>query len=411
MFKKLRRLFEILRTEGFGALLLKMKASFSPVEQTQSRLVELPVKSQDALLADWSLPPKREGEPVSVASGPVTIAWIMSPPSPGSGGHQNLFRFINFAERAGHRCIIYFYVNSSMVVNSEHMRQMLRDSGAYPELAAEMKMYDAVEGVSPEVQAIFATSWETAYPSFLDQSMAKRFYFVQDFEPAFYPQGSQSLLAENTYKFGFHGITAGGWLSHKLNTEYEMKSNYFDFAVDTDIYSVSNFGPRNEVFFYARPSTPRRGFELGLLALEELARKRPNVKISLAGEKIDPSQVPFPFNNLTVVSLSELNIIYNRCVAGLVISASNMSLLPLELLASGAVPVVNDAPNNRMVTDNPHIEYVIDTPSAIARKLIELVDSKQNPRKLNEMSASLSGHTWEKSGRQFLEAFEEAMRG
>ena len=271
-------------------------------------------------------------------------------------------------------------------------------------------MYDPVQGVSEEAQAIFATSWETAYPAFLDASPAKRFYFVQDFEPYFYPQGSQSLLAENTYRFGFHGITAGGWLSHKLSTEFGMKTDHFDFAVNSEIYSISNLRPRNEVFFYARPSTPRRGFELGLLALQELARQRPDVTISLAGEYLDPSQVPFAHKSLTIMTLPELNVVYNRCVAGLVISASNMSLLPLELLGSGAVPVVNDAPNNRMVTDNPFIEYVADTPAAIARKLIELVDREHDEARLKDMAASLVGTTWEHSGRQFLDAFEGAMR-
>lgn len=409
--KKVKRLGQILRAEGFAGLVRRVVLRISPPRSEPRRLFDLPVRSEDALRADWSSNPPRRGEKVTVESGPVTIAWIMSPPSSGSGGHQNLFRFIDYAEKAGHRCIIYFYVNSSMFVNSAHMKEMLRESGAFPDVAAEMFMYDSAKGVDPDVQAIFATSWETAYPAFLDESPAKRFYFVQDFEPSFYPQGSHSLLAENTYRFGFHGITAGAWLSYKLKTEFGMETDHFDFAVNSDIYSVSNFDARNEVFFYARPSTPRRGFELGLLALEELARARPGVTISLAGEHLKPSHVPFEHKSLTLVTLSELNVVYNRCVAGLVISASNMSLLPLELMASGAVPVVNDAPNNRMVTDNPFIEYVPDTPAAIAQKLIDLVDREHSTQRLREMSASLDGKTWDHSGRQFLDAFEGAMRG
>lgn len=408
---RVKRIRQILRTDGFWSLSRRVLVRIFSPRVVHGGLFDLPVRSEDALRADWSTKPLRRGEEVTVASGPVTIAWIMSPPSNGSGGHQNLFRFIDYAERAGHRCIIYFYVNSSLFVNTAHMKEMLRDSGAYPDVSAEMHMYSSATGFDPDVQAIFATSWETAYPAFLDESPAKRFYFVQDFEPSFYPQGSHSLLAENTYRFGFHAITAGAWLSHKLKTEFGMKADHFDFAVNRDIYSVSNFEARNEVFFYARPSTPRRGFELGLLALEELARARPDITISLAGEHLNPSHVRFDHKSLTLVTLSELNEVYNRCVAGLVISASNMSLLPLELMASGAVPVVNDAPNNRMVTDNPFIEYVPDTPAAIAQKLIDLVDREHSPERLQEMSASLKGKTWDHSGRQFLDAFEGAMRG
>ncbi|MBB5642163.1 glycosyltransferase family 1 protein [Cryobacterium roopkundense] len=373
-------------------------------------MITLPVKTEDALAADWSDPPVQLSTPISVDSGPVTIAWIMSPPSPTSGGHQNLFRFIDFAEKAGHRCLIYFYTNTPVVVNSRDMRAMLRKSAAYPDIKAEMSMYDSAKGVDPSAQAIFATGWETAYPVFLDKSTARRFYFVQDFEPSFYPAGSEAMLAENTYRFGFHGMTAGGWLSHKLHADYGMQTDHFDFAVETQFYNVTNTAPRKEIFFYARPVTPRRGWELGLMALEQFAAARPDITINLAGWDVSSWDIPFPHKNLSGVDISQLNAIYNRCAAGLVLSASNLSLLPLELMASGVTPVVNDAPNNRMVTDNPFIEYVPSAPGAIAKRLIDVVDRADGERSV-AMSKSLDGVTWEQSGVQFVQAFERAMRG
>ncbi len=217
-----------------------------------------------------------------------------------------------------------------------------------------MAMYDSKSGVSPDVDAIFATSWETAYPVFLDASDAKRFYFVQDFEPAFYPVGTESLLAENTYRFGFHGITAGGWLEQKLHDEFGMPTDRFDFAVDHSVYSLTNRSARNEIFFYARPTTARRGFELGIMALERFAQARPDITINLAGWDVSEYDIPFAHNNLAGVEVGRLSDLYNRCAAALVVSATNMSLLPpLELLAAGTAPVVNDAPNNRLVSDNP----------------------------------------------------------
>ncbi|MDK6419994.1 glycosyltransferase family 1 protein, partial [Actinotignum timonense] len=84
-------------------------------------------------------------------------------------------------------------------------------------------------GVGEEVDAIFSTGWETAYPSYLDRSNARRYYFVQDFEPSFYSVGSESVLAENTYRFGFEAFTAGRWLAKKLSTDYGMKTHPFDF--------------------------------------------------------------------------------------------------------------------------------------------------------------------------------------
>jgi glycosyltransferase involved in cell wall biosynthesis len=369
------------------------------------------VKTEDALAADFSNRPSHLADPVLVKSGPMTIAWIMSPPSANSGGHQNLLRFIKFAENAGHTNKIYFYTSTPVVVSEKGMRQMFRESGAYPEIAASMEMYDREKGVDPSVQALFATGWETAYPVFLDPSRAKRFYFVQDFEPSFYPVGSESILAENTYRFGFHGLTAGGWLAHKLSNEYGMPTDHFDFGVDRSNYNVTNTNHRTEIFFYARPTTARRGFELGVMALAEFARRKPEITINLAGYDVSRWSLRFPHNNLAGVGVLQLNELYNRCAAGLVISASNMSLLPLELMASGVAPVVNDAPNNRMVSDNPYIEYVLPAPGSLAQRLVDVVERTDAPQRATAMSASLEGLTWERSGEQFVSAFEAAMRG
>lgn len=398
-----------IRNEGLASAISRTRRRLSDDILGQS--VDLAVKTIDALEADWTNPPAQLAHPSVVESGPVSIAWIMPPPSAMSGGHHNLFRFIDFAEKAGHRCFIYFYTNAPVIVNIPDMKAMLDASAAYPNLSAEMAMYDRDAGVDPSVQAIFATAWETAYPAFLDPSAARRFYFVQDYEPSFSPAGSESMLAENTYRFGFHGITAGGWLSHRLHEEFGMPTDHYDFAVESDVYHVTNLEPRTEIFFYARPVTPRRGFELGILALEEFAKRRPDITINLAGWNITRWTVPFPHVNLSGLEIPELNAIYNRCAAGLVISASNMSLLPLELISSGVAPVVNDAPNNRLVSDNPYIEYVPASPAAIADRLVKVLERRDAVARSIAMSQSVLETTWERSGVQFVTAFERAMRG
>ena len=369
------------------------------------------VANDDAARLDWTQPAPWRDAMVTVSDGPLDIAWIMSPPGLESGGHQNLFRFIDIAEKAGHRCSIYLYTTGSQSVSIADIRSMLKSSSAYPEVTASIAMYDSDAGVSPSTQALFATGWETAYPAYLDKSKARRFYFVQDYEASFYPLGSESLLAGNTYRFGFHGITAGGWLSHKLSTEYGMRTDHFDFAVDKAHYSVTNLERRNEVFFYARPVTPRRAFEFGLLALEEFAKIKPNIKINLAGWDVSNWVIPFEHTNLSSLDISELNGVYNRCAAGLVMSLSNMSLLPLELLSSGVTPVVNDGPNNRLVSDNPYIEYVPASPQAIARKMAEVFDHPDAVARSIAMSESVANVNWSESGEQFLKALQGAMRG
>jgi len=409
----------IVRKARTGFLMFKNhgpRATFGYLRSKVGRVTgaqkpRLLVDIADAAAVDWTQLPERITDPITVADRPSRIAWIMSPPGKESGGHQNLFRFIKFAEQAGHRCDIYLYHAGEVAVDLQVVRDMLGASEAYPKLDGTLQVWDRARGVADDTDAIFATGWETAYPAFLDESRARRFYFVQDYEPLFYPLGSEALLAENTYRFGYHGITAGGWLSHKLNTEFGMVTDHFDFSVDRSLYRYENTGRRNEIFFYARPVTPRRAFEFGLIALADFARMRPDVTINLAGWDVSNWEIPFEYNNLSSLQLSELNAVYNRCAAGLVLSLSNMSLLPLELLASGVVPVVNDGPNNRMVSDNPYIEYVPASPLAIARTLAEVVDRPDAPEYAKTISESVASTTWEDSGRAFVAAFERAMHG
>lgn len=80
-------------------------------------------------------------------------------------------------------------------------------------------------------------------------------------------------------------------------------------------------------------------------------------------------------------------------------------------MAAGAAPVVNDAPNNRMVADSPFIQYVAPTPGDLARALVRVVEDPSAVDKSREMSLSLSQTTWESSGAQFVVEFERTMRG
>jgi hypothetical protein len=369
------------------------------------------VSPADAARVDWTTPGENLTQPITVTEPRLELAWIMSPPGRGSGGHQNLFRFIAFAEQAGHRCTIYLYSSAATPPSLDEARAVVAESSAYPSVDAEFVVYDREAGVAPGTHAILATGWETAYPSFLDPSHARRFYFVQDFEPSFYPLGTEYVLAENTYRFGFHGITAGGWLAETLARDYGMVTDKFDFAADTAHYSVTNPEARSEVFFYARPVTARRAFELGMLVLEEFARLKPDVTINLAGWDLTGWRVPFRHVNHGSLNLEQLNDLYNRCAAGLVLSLSNMSLLPLELIASGVAPVVNDGPNNRLVSDNPFIEYVPTSPGAMARRMVEVLDRPDAAERVRAMPASLGTPDWNASGQQFLAALERGVRG
>lgn len=416
--KKILTALRVYRTQGFTntAIFALQRLQEKKMRTTQkktghssgSKEILTMVANKDAQRADWSQP-QAHFEPIKKPKVPYTINFVMSPPGKGSGGHQNLFRFIKYLEGAGHTCNIYLYSTFHFPTVAE-VKEILKDS--YPQTKASIQWLKKDNKMTP-ADAIFATGWETAYPVFNSPVVAKRFYFVQDFEPLFYPMGSEYVLAENTYKFGFYGVTAGGWLAKKLHDEYQMATDSFDFGADTEAYNIIQPGAeRKEVFFYARPVTARRGFEMGVMALELFAKKHPDYTINFAGWDVSDYNLPFKFNNLGTVSLNELNGVYNRCSAALVLSLTNMSLLPLELLASGTIPVVNDGSNNRLVSNNPHIAYTPNSPAALANKLSEIITMQDLPSYAQEASASVRGNDWDLSGKKFVTIIErEIARG
>jgi glycosyltransferase involved in cell wall biosynthesis len=190
-----------------------------------------------------------------------------------------------------------------------------------------------------------------------------------------------------------------------------MRAHSFDFGVDHETYRIVNTGVRDDVFFYARPVTPRRGFELGVMALEHVVRERPQTTIHLAGWDVSSYDLPFEHVDYAAMQVTELNDLYNRCSAALVLSLTNLSLLPLELLSSGVIPVVNDGPNNRMVAKNNFVEYAPPSPAALARSILVILDRPDRREHAIAASASVSERRWSKAEQQFLEIFAGEMRG
>lgn len=279
-------------------------------------------------------------EKVELAAGPAragTLLWFIPDFNIGSGGHQTIFRTIMRLEQMGWESTIVI-VGPPNHADAESARKDICEH-FFPLKARVFMGFDGL----PNSEFVIATGWQTAYPVRAITADVKKLYFVQDFEPNFYPIGTESVLAENTYRFGFFGITAGGWLAQKLKSDYGMQTHPISFGVDHDCYRQR---PRRDtgikrVFFYARPPTPRRAFEFGLLVLEAVSRKLPDTQFILAGWDVSDYVIPFPHLPAGVVSPQELADVFSQCDAALILSLTNLSLMPLELMASGCAVVSN----------------------------------------------------------------------
>jgi hypothetical protein len=327
--------------------------------------------------------------PVRVADRPLRIGWITMPPGAGSGGHTTMFRMIEGLERAGHDTRLYLYdIWHGDIARHE---RVVRENWT----SVRATVHDITSDPT-DVDVWIATSWQTAHVLASRPHLpGRRMYFVQDYEPYFYAHGAAYALAEDTYRFGFTGITAGAWLAQELAARFGMTTSHFEFGADLDIYSVASGVERDGVVFYTKPNVARRGHEMGMLALERFARARPEVPIHLFGDPVP--RIPFdavPHGRVSPAGLDEL---YNSCRVGLSLSFSNVSLIPWELLASGAVPVVNDAPHNRIVLDNPEVAWSAATPAALATAVEAAYDSYDPASTPRRLASSVRHASWSDS--------------
>jgi glycosyltransferase involved in cell wall biosynthesis len=352
---------------------------------------------------DFALPHVLRALPGDAKVG--TLVWFIPDFNLGSGGHLNIFRTIWHLEQMGYESTIVIG-KPAMHHNADEARNEIRQH-FFPLQAQVILGLDSL----PPCEFAVATGWDTAYSVRAFTGARHKLYFVQDYEPHFYPVGSESVLAENTYRFGFFGITAGGWLAHKLALEYGMTTHPVGFGVELERYRRL---PRREpeirrVFFYARPPTPRRAFEIGLLVLNAVWERLPDVQFVLAGWDTAGYHIPFPHLPCGTVALDDLPDLYSQCDAALVLSLTNASLLPLELMASGCAVVSNRGANVEWLLNEDVVVLAESSPEQLADAMCALLENDAQRHALSQRAEGFARSlTWDAVARDFEAGLQRA---
>ena len=314
------------------------------------------------------------------ASGPLVINWLTTDVIEGSGGLLGLFRAVYHLEQWGHKNRIYMVGNNTS--GAKQATEIARES--YFPIKAQVEVF---QGQVPDSDALVATHWTTAYTVRGLGNTAAKFYFVQDVEPLFFPAGSSCEFVKQTYRWGFQGITLGPWIADVLQRDFGMSCTPFGFSYDRETYSPEgeHYFPerKRRVLFYARPRTERRGFELGVLALSLVARRLPETEFVLVGFPPRAIQLPFEAVLPGVLSPARLAALYRSCSLALVLSYTNLSLLPLELMACNCPVVSNTGPNVEWLLTDQNSQLAESNPEALAEAVVGLLqDESLRARKI-----------------------------
>ncbi|MEZ2218239.1 rhamnan synthesis F family protein [Rhizobium sp. RCC_161_2] len=345
----------------------------------------------------------------------LDIHWVIPSFGKGAGGHMTIFRIVRFLEQFGHHQTLWLQGATNMP-SEESARQRISDW--YLPIGPRVNVLflpDDVRQLSGDV--LIATDCWTAFPVSQATSFKERFYFVQDYEPDFHAAGANQLVAESTYNFGFSALCAGAWLDNIMKSK-GMWSRRWDLSVDHDIYFPASRLPSSgtnqrreiQIAFYARPYTPRRAVELGFAALEQLHASGTRFKVHLFGEENVDVTYNFPYEQHGILNHDQLAELYRSSDLGLVFSATNYSLIPLEMMACGLPVIELDVPSTRAIFQNGEVKFALPTPYDIASAVVDLID---NPEKIDAQVERglefIRGVSWEQSARKVEAALKERL--
>jgi glycosyltransferase involved in cell wall biosynthesis len=327
----------------------------------------------------------------------------------GSGGHSTIANLLRGLERRGH--------DGSVWVLDEEGRHAGQSSDDVAALWREFfgPLRGAVHlglGGWDGADVALATGWQTVPAVLRLPGVGARAYLVQDHEPDFYPASAEREWAAWTYRQDLHCIAASPWLAGLVRSSHGARATSFDLGVDHEHYRPHPTHRRDDlVLFYARAVTPRRAVPLGLLALEELHRRRPGVEIALFGEA-QQLDTPFPHRHLGVLEPDDLAHAYASAAVGLVLSLTNPSLIPQEMLACGlpCVDLASDSMVATFGTDGPVTLAAFD-PLALCDAIETLLDDLALRAERSRAGiAWVAGRTWAAAAAQVEAGLREAIR-
>jgi glycosyltransferase involved in cell wall biosynthesis len=376
-----------------------------------------PVRSPPLLL-----PALRDGSvALRAGTGPVadalTVALVIPQFRRGSGGHRTIADLVRGLEARGHTLSLWIVDEEGRHDGQDDAQLQDLFNTFFGPVGAPVRRLavagdETFTGPTPgDVDVVMATGWQTV-PAVMRLGGARaRAYLVQDHEPEFYATSSERHWAEWTYRQGLHAVCASPWLADVVRTTYGGTASSFDLGVDHEHYVPLPTHRRDDlVLFYARAVTPRRATTLGVLALQELHRRRPEIEIALFGDGRRLA-TPFPHRHLGVLAPDKLAHAYASATVGLVLSLTNPSLVPTEMLACGLSVV--DVASAAMVTtfgqDGP-IALAEPHPVLLADRLELLIDDLMERADRSRAGMALvAERTWDRAAEQVEAGLRDAL--
>lgn len=341
--------------------------------------------------------------------GSCKIAFIIPGMDAFNGGHTSILRLGTYLVEYGHDVFYIPYENYKI-------KQM--------ELNAKVNLPD-YKGIFLEKSDInklnfdigVATSWLSCYHILAyENNFDYKMYFIQDFEPYFFPVGDYYYLSLNTYKLGFHMVSLGEWNKNQIESFTSENVDYMEFPVEISKYKIHNrkikIDNEIKIAVYLKTDEKRAPFIL-IEQMKYLQKKLNdmgyNVVLNVFGlDKL--IKIPM-INNLGKLKDYELIDLYQNSHFGLVASLTNISLVNYEMILSG-LPVIDfiDGSAPTFFTDEEMIFVKSDVRDLFNKVYYYINHQKELNELLNKAQSKIINEktSWERSSAQFNEIIIKA---
>lgn len=302
-------------------------------------------------------------------------------------------------------------------------------AAAYPELTQFITYLEhphEIEQLLPQYDAWVATFHRSVewLSSFEPQAvLPTRAYYIQDYEPSFYPTDAveyEQARASYTRLPGLVRITKTEWNRNMVRTEIGVDCVVVGPSVNLDLCRPR---PRRDGHYPARPlrvaamirpSSPRRQAAFTMEVLGQVQRaRRANLEVILFGcDSRDPDFVALPqqftWRNAGIVTPQQLATLLNECDIFVDFSSYQaMGLTALEAMATGLAVIVPQTGGADSFA-RPELNcLMVDTANATAcaAALDRLLDNHDLRSTLQTNALHDSAHYFpEKAAYRFLEA-------
>ena len=305
------------------------------------------------------------------------VAWCIPPLSKGSGGLNTIFRNAEALSEAGCECDFYIPASIATAISRSEIERQVTDWYGF---SLPFQIFPCATRLEGYYDLAIASLWSTA--TFVEASDAKKkAYFVQDWEPSFYPVGEEHLNALSSYYLKLEKITIGKWLASKCS-EMGAPVAHTIFGADKCLYRpLDGRVKERAICAVYQPEKPRRASRLLVDALAIFKKLHPDVSVYLYGSNA-PSPKP-EFIQLGLLSREECNELYNTCLCGVSMSTTNPSRIPFEMMASG-LPVVDLFGENTIYDFPSEACLAVPDAASLATAIGRLIDDGSLLRNASE---------------------------